>query len=58
MMIRFSGWLHRISKGWVALAGVVVFLLFTALVLPGQSAREDMQNGEVGSLDKIHQYKR
>ena len=51
MWIQFSGWLHKISKGWVALAGVVVFLLFTALVLPAQTAREDTEIGEVGSPD-------
>lgn len=51
MWTRFSGWLHKISNGRVALAGVVVFLLFTALVLPAQTAREDSQIGEVGSPD-------
>jgi len=56
MWIRFSGWLHKISKGWVALAGVVVFLLFTALVLPAQTAREDTEIGEVGSPDLSFYY--
>ena len=51
MWIRVSGWLHKISNGWVALAGMVVFLLFTALVLPAQTAREDTEIGEVGSPD-------
>ena len=56
MWIRFSGWLHKISKGWVALAGVVVFLLFTALVLPAQTAIEDSEIGEVGSPDLSFYY--
>jgi hypothetical protein len=56
MMIRFSGWLHRTSSGWVALAGVVVFILFTVLVLPGQSSREDDPAGEVGSPDLSFYY--
>lgn len=56
MWIRFSGWLHKISNGWVALAGVVVFLLFTILVLPAQTAREDTQIGEVGSPDLSFYY--
>ena len=56
MWIRFSGWLHRISNGWVALAGIVVFILFTALVLPGQFAREDTEIGEVGSPDLSFYY--
>ena len=41
---RFSEWLNNVSRGWVTLAAVIVFVLFTALVLPGQSAR----SGEVG----------
>jgi hypothetical protein len=56
MMIRFSGWVHRTSSSWVTLAGVVVFILFTALVLPGQSARADTPTGEVGSPDLSFYY--
>jgi hypothetical protein len=56
MWIRFSGWLYRISNGWVTLAGVVLFLLFTALVLPAQTAREDSQIGEIGSPDLSFYY--
>jgi len=40
----------------VTLAGVVVFILFTALVLPGQSAREDDPTGDVGSPDLFFYY--
>jgi hypothetical protein len=47
----FSTLLYRISKGWVALVVLVGFLLFTALVLPAQSARSDMSTGDVGSPD-------
>jgi hypothetical protein len=56
MWIRFSGWLYRISNNWVALVGVVVFLLFTALVLPGQSARDDDPIGDAGSPDLSFYY--
>jgi hypothetical protein len=43
--------LHYISKGWVALAGLLIFLLFTALVLPGQSLKAEQVSGESGSPD-------
>ena len=45
-----SNWFHRASSGWVALIAVLVFILFTALVLPGQS-RNASVNEEIGSPD-------
>jgi hypothetical protein len=48
---KLSGWLHRSTTGWVALGALVVFLAFTALVLPGQSAQADMGAEDVGSPD-------
>ena len=36
---RISDWLHDLSSGWVALAALVVFLLFMALILPAQAAK-------------------
>ena len=56
MWIQFSGWLHRISNGWVTLIGLVVFILFTALVLPGQSTRDDESIGDAGSPDLSFYY--
>ena len=50
-MRRLSNWLYKFSTGWVALAGLVVFLLFMALVLPAQAADAEISNGEVGSPD-------
>lgn len=38
MAKKLSNWLQRLSTGWVALIALLVFLLFTALVLPGQAA--------------------
>jgi hypothetical protein len=35
---KLSSWLQRLSTGWVTLVALLVFLLFTALVLPGQAA--------------------
>jgi len=51
MLMRLSSWLRRVSKGWVALAGLLIFLLFTALVLPGQSQKAAKISGEAGSPD-------
>ncbi len=48
---RFSTWLYKVSTGWVALAGLIVFLLFTAFVLPAQTAGADIISKEVGSPD-------
>lgn len=45
MLIRLSEWLIRVSKGWVALVALVIFLLFTALVLPGQAAGSAERTG-------------
>ena len=39
MCKRLSNWLGRVSTGWVTLSALVIFALFTALVLPGQSAK-------------------
>ena len=48
---RFSSWVHRVSKGWVALLALAIFLAFTALVLPDQSARARKDSGNAGSPD-------
>jgi len=50
---QLSGWLIRISTGWVALAAVVGFLLFAALVLPNQAAQLEAKTGEVASPDVL-----
>ena len=52
---RISDGLHRVSTGWVALAAMVIFLLFTALVLPRQS---EAGAGDVGSPDTSFTYSR
>jgi hypothetical protein len=50
-MKRISDWLNKISGGWVALTAMIVFILFSALVLPGQSARSAGQGGGERSPD-------
>ena len=46
-----SNALSRMSSGPVALAGVLVFLLFGALVLPRQAAAAEKAAGDAGSPD-------
>ena len=50
-MKRISDWLNKVSSGWVTMAAVIIFVLFTALVLPGQSARSSEQAGGERSPD-------
>ncbi len=45
MPVRCSEHLIRLSKGWLALAALVAFLVFTALVLPGQAAGSAERTG-------------
>ena len=51
MAKRISEWLRRISTGWVALAAVLIFMLFTALVLPQQALKAERETGSVESPD-------
>ncbi len=46
-----SDWLRRVSTGWVALAALLIFLLFTALVLPEQAMRAEQETGSAVSPD-------
>ena len=40
-MKRMSNWFYKLSSIWVALSGVIIFFLFTILVLPGQAANSE-----------------
>jgi hypothetical protein len=51
MTTRISNGIRGISNGWVALAALVIFLLFTALVLPAQSSQAEADSGGAGSPD-------
>ena len=51
MWKRISSWLRRVSTGWVALSALVIFLLFSVVVLPRQSATADEVAGGAGSPD-------
>jgi hypothetical protein len=48
---RISHWFYKISTGWVALVCLLIFLVFSALVLPGQSLKAAAYSGEIGSPD-------
>ena len=48
---RISNWLRRVSTGWVALAALIIFLLFSALVLPQQATRAEQETGSTVSPD-------
>jgi hypothetical protein len=56
MLTRLSLWLSKLSTQWTALISVVIFTLFTVLVLPGQSANSTAQIGENGSPDLLFYY--
>ena len=51
MAAKFSDWLHRVSSGWVTLGAFVVFVLFTALVLPQQASTAERETGSTASPD-------
>jgi hypothetical protein len=53
---RISDWLRRVSTGWVALTSLVIFLLFTALVLPQQAIRSERETGSADSPDTTFFY--
>jgi hypothetical protein len=56
MLHRLSSWLSNISTGQVALISVLVFVLFTVLVLPSQAANSTSQASEAGSPDLSFYY--
>jgi hypothetical protein len=51
MTARISNYLQCISTGWVALVALVIFTMFTALVLPAQSSQAEADSGGAGSPD-------
>lgn len=51
MLIKISNGLRLSSPGWLALLALVIFGLFTALVLPAQASQAATQAGEAGSPD-------
>jgi hypothetical protein len=58
MIKQISNWLQRISTGWVTLLALLIFLVFTAAVLPGQSAAAEAIAQGAGSPDLSLTYSR
>ena len=55
-MITFSDWLYQKMTGWVALVFMVLFILFTAFVLPAQNQQAESYSDESGSPDTSFYY--
>jgi hypothetical protein len=51
MLARFSNWARRLSTGWVAAIALLIFLVFTATVLPSQASKAEAETGASGSPD-------
>jgi hypothetical protein len=51
LVTKLSNLLCRVSTGWAALAAVAIFVLFTALVLPGQASNAAAETGSDVSPD-------
>lgn len=51
MLTKLSDWFNRISNGKVTLACMVIFLLFSSIVLPDQSSKAELYSGDAGSPD-------
>ncbi|MGD8472674.1 MAG: hypothetical protein PVH59_01035 [Anaerolineae bacterium] len=51
MGTRISDWLCKASTGWVTLLALLVFLLFSALVLPQQATKAEQETGSSDSPD-------
>jgi hypothetical protein len=50
-MRKFSDWIQKVSTGKVVLITSLVFLAFTAFVLPGQSAQAEQYSSGIPSVD-------
>jgi hypothetical protein len=50
-MKRLSAWFRKISTTPLALAALLIFILFTVLVLPGQASRAEETSAGAGSPD-------
>ena len=51
MVKTISDWMRRLSTGWVALLALLVFVLFSGLVLPHQAAKAERETGDSDSPD-------
>jgi hypothetical protein len=56
IMVKFSSWLYKISSNWVTLSALILFLLFTALILPRQTRQAEQYSSDLGSPDLSFYY--
>ena len=56
MCKKLSDIIHRFSTGWVALVALMIFLMFSSLVLPIQASKAKAENGDMGSPDLSFYY--
>jgi hypothetical protein len=56
MLIKISDRINRLTNGRIALACLVIFLVFTVIVLPAQSAKAKLYSGSAGSPDTMFFY--
>ena len=50
-MTSLTLWLHKVAKGRVTLLALVIFVLFSAIVLPAQADRTRQYSGNAGTID-------
>lgn len=55
-MKRLSDRIRRVSNGWVTLLALVIFVLFTGLVLPGQAAQAKENSAGAATPDLSFMY--
>lgn len=56
MLQRLSAWLYRISKGWLVLITLAVFVVFLVVVLPQQAELARQTSNGAGSPDSTFFY--
>jgi hypothetical protein len=58
MLNRMSDWFYQKSSGWLVIAGVLLFVVFSLTVLPAQSAQAAVYSAAVGTPDTSLFYSR
>ncbi len=56
MLAKLSAYILRVSTGWIALLGLVIFIVFSITVLPSQSAQAEQSAGETSTPDLSFYY--
>jgi hypothetical protein len=56
MLKKLSARIHRVSTGWIALLGLVFFIVFSITVLPSQSTQAEQSAGETSTPDLSFYY--